>query len=281
MNASIPRLKVRKVNFQFKPNPLHWLNGNPIATHFNNAMHLVFPDGEKFFIRSVKAYYKQIKDPVLKKQIDDFVGQEGTHYKEHQKFWEILEAQGFKPEVFLNLYRKTAFEMVEKNLYELFGEEYGKKLALSVTVALEHYTAMFAESAFTNVPNFDMPEDMRKLMLWHAAEEIEHKAIPFDLLKQIDDSYFLRVNGMIIATLGLSFYIAAAQMILISQDKSINWKDMPGHLNTFVTGLRNGMGKTLLKHYFKYYRPDFHPDDIDNYHLAKDYFEANPQTFSA
>jgi predicted metal-dependent hydrolase len=281
MKASDIDLKVRKVNFKFHPNPRHWMNGNPIATHFNNAMHMVFPDGEKFFIRSVKAYYKDIKDPKLKKQIDGFVGQEGTHYKEHQKFWSILEEQGFEPEVFLKIYRKTAWDFLEKRLLKAFGDDYGKKLALSVTVALEHYTAMFAESAFTNVPNFDLPDDMRELMLWHAAEEIEHKAIPFNLLKEVDDSYLLRVNGMIIATLGLSFYIALGQMILMSQDKEMELKSLPGHFMAFIKGISGGMGNTLTKHYFKYFQPDFHPDDIENYHLAEAYFASRKEQYSA
>lgn len=272
MKASEIDLKVRKVNFTFQPNPRYWMNGNPVATHFNNAMHMVFPDGEKFFIRSVKAFYKDIKDPKLRKQIDGFVGQEGTHFKEHQKFWKILEEQGFEPEVFLNIYRKTAWDMLEKNLLKAFGEETGKKLALSVTVALEHYTAMFAESAFSSVPELEMPEDMKELMLWHAAEEIEHKAIPFNLLKEVDDSYALRVSGMLIATLGLSFYIALGQAILMSQDKELDWKEMPGHLVAFFSRLRGGMGRSVVKDFWKYFKKDFHPDQIDNYHLAENYF---------
>ena len=44
-----PEAKIRKVNFKFeKPFPKHWYNDNPVATHFMNAQHLAFPDGENF-----------------------------------------------------------------------------------------------------------------------------------------------------------------------------------------------------------------------------------------
>jgi hypothetical protein len=269
-------LKVRRVNFKFQPNPKHWFNNNPFATHFNNAFHLIFPDGEKFFIRSVKAYYSQIKDPVLKKQIDGFVGQEGTHFKEHQKFWKILEEQGFDINKFLNIYRSTAFDGAEKDLMKYLGKENGQKLALSVTVALEHFTALLAEGTFGSQLLNLMPEDMKHLMLWHSAEEIEHKAIPFNLLKEVDDSYVLRIAGMLIATLGLGVYTAIGMAILISQDKDIDWKQSPEQLLTFLTGMKNGPAKSISKNYFRYYDPNFHPDQIDNYHLAAEYLATAP-----
>lgn len=280
MDSSTIDIKVRKVDFKFHPNPKHWFNGNPVATHFNNAMHLIFPDGEKFFIRSVKAFQKQINNPVLRKQIDGFVGQEGTHYKEHQKFWAILQEQGFDIDVFLNIYRKVAWDILEKRLIGMLGKDLGPKMALSVTVALEHYTAMLAESGFKNEGKYQLPEDMKELMLWHAAEEIEHKAIPFNVLKEIDDSYWLRISGMVVATIGLASFVALGQMILMSQDKDIELKTLPEHFMTFITGLGSGAGNTMMQHYFKYYKPDFHPDQIENYHLAEAYFASRNQ-FSA
>lgn len=277
MDSSTIDIKVRKVNFQFEPNPRYWMNGNPIATHFNNALHLVFPDGEKFFIRSVKAFQNKIKNPVLRKQIDGFIGQEGTHFKEHQKFWAILQEQGFDIDVFLKIYRKIAWDFLEKRLIGLLGPELGPKMALSVTVALEHYTAMLAESGFHSQGKYNLPDDMRELMLWHAAEEIEHKAIPFNVLKEIDDSYWLRISGMVIATLGLASFVTLGQMILISQDKELDWKTLPQHFLQFTKGLGAHTGNTLSKDFFKYFKKDFHPDQIDNYYLAENFFAERKQ----
>lgn len=269
-----PEAKIRKVNFKFeKPFPKHWYNNNPIATHFMNAQHLAFPDGEKFFIRSVKAFAEVYKnDPELKKRVDNFIGQEGTHYAEHQKFWDIMEDQDLQPMKFVDLFRKTAWNGIENwARTKLTRNRIGDKIALSVTVALEHYTAMLAESGITNQEISElMPDEMRNLFMWHAAEEIEHKAIPFDVLKKVDDSYALRIGGMAIATWGLWFYLALGTAMLTAQDEDVKAKDIPGHLLTFLSRFRQNFGGTLSQQWIQYFRPDFHPDQIDNYHLAEE-----------
>ncbi|MFN8237492.1 MAG: metal-dependent hydrolase [Chitinophagales bacterium] len=269
-----PEAKIRKVNFKFeKPFPKHWYNDNPIATHFMNAQHLAFPDGEKFFIRSVKAFAEVYKnDPELKKRVDNFIGQEGTHYAEHQKFWDIMESQDLQPMKFVDFFRKTAWNGIEHwARTSLTKNNLGNRIALSVTVALEHYTAMLAESGIINKDITEkMPQEMKDLFMWHAAEEIEHKSIPFDVLKRVDDSYALRVGGMAIATWGLWFYLAVGTAVLTYNDKDVKAKDIPKDLFSFLSRFRQSFGGTLAKQFGEYFRRDFHPDQIDNYHLAEE-----------
>uniref|UniRef100_UPI00262D93BB metal-dependent hydrolase n=1 Tax=uncultured Acinetobacter sp. TaxID=165433 RepID=UPI00262D93BB len=115
-----------------------------------------------------------------------------------------------------------------------------------------------------------MPQEMKDLFMWHAAEEIEHKAIPFDVLKKVDDSYALRVGGMAIATWGLWFYLGLGTVMLTAQDKDVKAKDIPKDLFMFLSKFRESFGGTLSSQYFQYFRKDFHPDQIDNYHLAEE-----------
>ena len=42
--------------------PQHWIDGSALATHLVNGVNMLFPDGERFFIRSVKHYLDQITD---------------------------------------------------------------------------------------------------------------------------------------------------------------------------------------------------------------------------
>jgi predicted metal-dependent hydrolase len=269
-----PEAKIRKVNFIFeKPFPKHWFNDNPIATHFMNAQHLAFPDGEKFFIRSVKAFADVYKnDPELKKRVDNFIGQEGTHYAEHQKFWDIMESQDLKPMGFVDYFRRTAWNGAENwARTALKKNRFGDKMALSVTVALEHFTAMLAESGITNKEISEkMPQEMQDLFMWHAAEEIEHKAIPFDVLKKVDDSYAIRVGGMVIASIGLWYYLAYGTVYLTRTDEDVQRKDIPKHAYEFLNNFRKNFGGTLSSQFWQYFRKDFHPDQIDNYHLAEE-----------
>ena len=46
-----------------------------------NALSTTFPDGERFFIDSVRNFQDQIKDPKLQKDIRAFIGQEANHGK--------------------------------------------------------------------------------------------------------------------------------------------------------------------------------------------------------
>lgn len=275
MTATLkPEAKIRKVNFKFeKPFPKHWYNDNPIATHFMNAQHLAFPDGEKFFIRSVKAFAEVYKnDPELKKRVDNFIGQEGTHFAEHQKFWDIMESQDLEPMKFVDVFRKTAWNGLEHQARkQLNKNKFADKLCLSITVALEHYTAMLAESGILNKDITEkMPQEMKELFMWHAAEEIEHKAIPFDVLKKVDDNYGLRIAGMAIATWGLWWYLGLGTVMLTQNDKDIKAKDIPKYTLEFLSKFRQSFGGTLSKQFFQYFRPNFHPDQIDNYHLAEE-----------
>lgn len=57
--------------------PRHWLAGSAPATHLFNGMNLVFPDGERFFIRAVRDSPAGVRDPELLRQVKGFVGQEG------------------------------------------------------------------------------------------------------------------------------------------------------------------------------------------------------------
>ncbi|AMQ90552.1 hypothetical protein ASQ50_18710 [Marinobacter sp. LQ44] len=55
-------------------------------THVFNGMSALFPDGERFFVASVRAVREAVNDPQLQKDISAFIGQEAMHAKEHEKF---------------------------------------------------------------------------------------------------------------------------------------------------------------------------------------------------
>ena len=271
-------LKVRNVHFEFDEVPKHWILNSAVATHFINSMHIVFPEGEKFFIRSVRRFTKDVKSAYLKKEINSFCGQEGVHAREHQRFWEVMEEQKIKPLPFANFLKITAFsgeysyENLSIKLLNKIQPRLGDKFALSVTTALEHYTAILANALFYEplATNKNIAPQMLEMLHWHASEEIEHKAIPFDVLKKVDDSYTLRIGGMLIATWGLWFYLIVGTSMLTYNDKDVKTKDIPKYLLQFLTRFKQNFGGTLAAQYWLYYRKDFHPDQIDNYHLAEE-----------
>jgi predicted metal-dependent hydrolase len=243
--------------------PRYWVAGNVAATAVSNGINMLFPAGERFFVRSVKRFADRIEDPELRAQIKGFFGQEGRHARAHDRFNDILRAQGFEVDRFLTLYEKLA-RWIESKM--------PAKLNLAATAAAEHFTAILAEGAFKERVLDACHPTMRDLLAWHAAEEIEHKAVAFDVLKTIDPSYALRVAGLIYATVTLGGFWLWATLTLLRQDRmgvrdtvqsmrSLPERD-PIVSKIFVRGIR------------EYIRRDFHPSNNPNEQLAADWFAA-------
>lgn len=262
--ANIP--KIRKVDFHIDEIPLegYWFANNALVSHLLNSMHLVFPKGEQFFIRNIRNFSQTIDNKTFRKRIRGFIGQETIHSKEHQKFYSYLQKKGYQPETFLNIYEKIAYDLLENILNVVSG----KRMGLAMTAALEHHTAIMADGAFHSRHLHRMPDNMRSLLLWHAAEEIEHKSVAYDVLNYVDDSYLLRICGMVIATIFLIFWILAGGMYLLWQDRQFTCSQLLADVSGF-SGLLTNLGNHYLQNFWQYFHPDFHPDHIDNKHLIE------------
>src|SRR5688572_21820668 len=75
--------------------PHDWCNSNAYQTTFLNALSLLFPEGERVVVDSVKQQKARIADPELRREIDGFIGQEAMHGKEHRAFNELMIAHGY------------------------------------------------------------------------------------------------------------------------------------------------------------------------------------------
>lgn len=268
-------IKVRRVNFQFnEANPRFYYKNNPFSTHFINALHIVFPTGERFFVNAVRKHLNIITGDLLKKQVKNFCGQEGIHSSMHERFWKILEANGYD----IGRYEDHIDQVLHKVVAKIeIKDSKITNIDLVATVCLEHFTALFGHSLFMHVnTNKDVvPEDMAELFLWHAAEEIEHKHVAFDVLQQADkDEYVKRVIAMPIVTAMLYFYLGAGVAMLMYQDrKYLEIKKLPGQFAEFMTGLFNDLHADAYKEYFQFFRKNFHPSDLNDYSLAEDFFK--------
>ena len=281
MSASAPTLskhpiKARKMNFPFDEGiPRHWIADSAMLTHLANGLNLLFPAGERFFIRSCKPYAHLAKDDgALHDALRGFMAQEVRHGIEHERFFDILREQGYDVDTFLEDYQRLAYELIEPNA--------PPKLRLAATAALEHFTAIFGELVLTHGLEHAHPT-LRDLFLWHAAEEIEHKSVTFDLLQLVDDSYALRIGGLLIASATLLGFWMLAVNNLMRQDRALEPDKHANHgevdLRTRALELRaafveHPLAKGLARGFLDYLRPDFHPTQHDNLGLATDYLES-------
>jgi predicted metal-dependent hydrolase len=257
-------ITVRAFDEDMSTVPRHWLNGDAVSTAISNGVSMLFPWGERFFVRSVKHYAAQVDDPVLKAQIKAFFGQEGRHAKAHDDYNAVLRAQGYQVDQFLDTYRRMS-EWIEART--------PAKLRLACTAACEHFTAIMAAGAFTGDLIEGADPRMQKLLAWHAAEEIEHKAVAFDVLRIVDPSYALRVTGLMMATVLLGGFWIAAATTLLRQD-GISWRKAVRRMNSLRQ--RQPIIRRVFVHGIRQYlRRDFHPSDADDARLATDWLAAH------
>lgn len=237
--------------------PRYWFGGLKHATLLANGVNLLFPKGERFFVRSVMHYLPQIEDPALRAQVKGFAGQEHRHARAHEDYNAVLEAQGYRVDRFLKVFEAIAFDGIERIS--------PAPLRLAVTAATEHFTAILAEDALSRGYLAAMNTEVGRLLMWHAAEEIEHKAVAFDVLAKVAPGYPLRMAGLALASTLLAGFWFAAVVTLARQDAELppephrepteeERKNSP--IDVFVRGIRD------------YARPSFHPDDRDNLALA-------------
>jgi predicted metal-dependent hydrolase len=250
----------RSPSFDFSSAPRRWLAGDPVATHLVNAVNLLFPAGERFFVRSVHRHLPRVADPALLARARGFEKQEGHHARAHEQWFAALEAQGFEVRGLLAAYQGLCYGALEKVA--------PAALSLSVTAAAEHFTALMARDALAlGVLERASPE-LKRLLLWHAAEELEHKSVAFDVLAAVAPGYPLRAAGMLLAGPLLGGLWAAAALALLWQERRLPCEPAAPRLEQ-QAGRRPGsvreiFARVFLRGVLDYLRPGFHPDEIDD-----------------
>ncbi len=258
----------RKPRFDFASVPRHWFGGSRVATAIANGVNMLFPSGERFFVRSVNHFLDEIDDPALVAQVKGFFGQEGKHAKAHDDYNDMLREQGYSIDRFLATQQAIAYDWLEQRT--------PPQLRLAATAAAEHFTAIMAENAFKQQILTLAHPVMRDLLYWHAAEEIEHKAVAFDVLQKVNPSYPLRLAGLAFSTLMLSSWWMVGTLMLLRQDR-MSLSDIRAELSAMKArrGEQDGIARRVfLRGIREYLRRDFHPNDNDNYQIAADYLGA-------
>ena len=261
MEASLdsrPEIRTRNVDFgRGGPLPRHWHGGDPYVTHFFNGLSIMFPEGERFFVDSVRHFQDAITDPKLKEDVRGFCGQEGIHGREHRRFNERVAELGYPVE------RVEAF--VRAGI--AIDRKLPPKWQLALTCALEHFTAVFADVVLRDPRAFrDADPDVARLWLWHAVEETEHKAVAFDVYRTVAPGlggYLRRVVVMLWATIGFAAQIFLHESWLVRHD-GMFWKLAARRRALRYFWKEPGLLRQGLRHYLSYYRPDFHPWQLDN-----------------
>ncbi len=260
---TVPIVRQPALPFATSDIPAHWFDGDRVLTRSADAMHMLFPSGERFFMRSVRAFTQDLRDPALKARVRGFLGQEAMHGREHEQAFALLIRDGIEVQSFLDWSERAGVRRIERWFSPL--------TCLAVTCALEHLTASMGARAFSDPRVQRAHPVMRQLMLWHAAEEVEHKSVAFDVYRAVGGGYFRRIFGMLLGYLLFMWTWSRGMQHLLAQDGGWQRQDI---LDLRKRARAEGVDLIgdLRRAAFGYLRPNFHPDDEDNAHLAEAYF---------
>ncbi|PAV25511.1 hypothetical protein C8D92_10322 [Tamilnaduibacter salinus] len=265
-------IKPQRMGFEFDNTvPKYWLDNSPFLSHMMNALSVLFPQGEQFFVDSVRYYRDQINDPKLKKEVAGFIGQEAMHSLEHVAMNQHVRDQDMPVE---------ELEHHLRLLLQGFAKRLPKRHQLAITCALEHMTAMMADMLLERSDvREDMHETMRPLWVWHAIEETEHKAVTYDVFQQVGGTYLERSFYQIVSTSLLGVMTAYFTVRMIWNDKrSFSVKDTAKGLWR-MWGV-DGVFSSLIPTWLEYFKPGFHPWDHDNSALIER-FKADILAYAA
>ena len=262
-----------KLNFKLEEIPRYWFGGDPFLTRMFDALSLTFPDGERYFIESVRLFRSQIQDPDLQQRVADFIRQEAQHGMAHDKMNMLMKQQGMPVDAFI------------KRLNKIFKFELSKRSPeynIAMTASAEHLTALMAETFCSQKSVLESAHPyVRALFIWHAIEEMEHRDVAFDVMKDVAkvDESLKKFTLVWTSGLMLGFTLYRANVMLkhdgfsFTERLKLNMKGLPWFFG------KNGTLTRMSKPYRDWFKKDFHPSQhpiVQNYDLwLKTYEETN------
>jgi predicted metal-dependent hydrolase len=285
----------RKVEFDFSQSPLHWIPDDPFTSHFISVIHTILPAGEFFFCRLYNKALPLITNDKLKEDVKGFIRQEATHARAHDAG--ILE--------FLNQHQMDTSQVVSLVQWifssvladKPFGLALPKSMErrwlverLGFIAAVEHFTCVLGKYALENQSWDQAKADavILDILRWHAAEEIEHRSVAFDVYRHVGGQYHMRYPQLLVAMLGIIGLWSWSAVRLMQQDSAFKDKK-PALLGRYFWRTWQAKAKgnrlpsllSLVVSGAAYLRRDYDPVLEADTQQALDYLSQSPAAIRA
>lgn len=241
------------LDFKLADVPRYWFAGDPFLTRMFDALSLTFPDGERYFIQSVRLFRDQIQDPDLKQRVADFIRQEAQHGIAHDKMNQVMKDQGMPVDQFIQRLNKVfKFELKYRS----------PQYNIAMTAAAEHLTALMAETFYGEKETLkDAHPYVRALFAWHAIEEMEHRDVAFDVMQQVGNVPEVTRKMALVLTTGLMFGFTLYRANVMLKCDGFNRTQ---RIKMNVRGLqwlfgKRGKLRKMQSQYRDWFKLDFHP----------------------
>ena len=214
------RMIVWRPPFTFtRKSAVFWNAKRPEFSQIVNAASLAMPYLEPYLIKTMREARPLISDPRLVRELDLYCAQESAHYRQHRRFNDELKAE--QPDAV------NASEDILAADYEWLGKNRSLRFNLAYAEGFESMALAIGHMLIKDrVYLFgDSNSEVASLILWHFAEEIEHKAVTYDVFEHVSGSAFWRLVGLFYAT-GHIFWRTRAgyQRLLKAEGLWRNWR---------------------------------------------------------
>jgi hypothetical protein len=274
-------LEARDVEFDWAKLPFHYVPGESFATHVLNVLHMLLPAGEEFFVDVFKKALPLIKDDQLRLDVQGFIGQEAMHSQAHSGVLDYFTAHGIDVASFTNqiawLFEKL---MGDRPRWSMRRRRSWLLEQVSVVAAIEHYTAILGEWILDTPQHDAIGTDpvMLDMLRWHGAEEVEHRAVAFDVMKHLQAGFWRQVRTQLVVTPMMLLLWVRGVRFMYSVDPHLppgatpRWRDYFGAARR---GLLPGPLR-FMRAIGAYYKPNFHPSQLGGVKRAIDYLAISP-----
>jgi hypothetical protein len=279
-------LRPRDVEFDWSTLPMHWVPNDPFTTHLFNVLHLLLPEGERWFVRLFSDALPMVRDEKVAEDVRGFIGQEAMHAESHQGVLDHLDTHGLDTERYVGqvrwLFRKALGDRDFAGPDADCQRDDWVVERVAAVAAIEHFTAVMGH-IILNSPGLDTAGAdpvMMDLLRWHGAEEVEHRAVAYDLYQHLDGRYWPRVKQMLVVAPGMAMLWARGVSYLMAHDPTGKRRARLRDLRRLMTyGLPNPLVIALsVVHYL---RRGYHPSQYGSTSQAVAYLATSPAAAAA
>ena len=247
-------IEVRKIPFEFTADiPPGWHPTQREWSHMVNGASLTMPYLEPFLNRTMREALDRIDDADLRADVDGFIRQEAQHYTNHQRYNEMLKANGYPELTAVEATFAADYAALEKRSLEwrLAYSAGFETMTMGITEWLINEREELFRSANPTVTSF---------VLWHMVEETEHKSVAYDVYQTVSGRYWLRIAGLLWGSLHVGFMSRRAYIAMLKKDGL--WRSFASRLRLWkmVGRFFRKAGSAMLRAL----RPGYHPDKIDD-----------------
>lgn len=278
-------LHPRDVHFEWSDLPLRWIPREAFASHLLNVLHILLPEGERFFVKVFAEALPLIKDDQLREDVLGFIGQEGIHASAHQGVQDYFATQGLDAGGYVREVEYLFRVLLGDRHLPMVKQDEWLIERLAIVAGIEHVTA-FLGNWVLNSPALDAAgadPRMLDLLRWHGAEEVEHRAVAYDVFMHLDGRYLRRARTYAVAAFGLCWLWGRGVRYLVANDPSLVPRQKVRFRDLVRSG-RRGLTPTygdIVRCGWRYFQPSYHPSAEASTSQAVAYLAGSPAALAA